>query len=76
MISYFSVALHHHSGGVVRFAAPRMRLPFCAPPSLARARTLRKKFRAMATPPSAALLEMQIPVFVLDNNRFGFGRDN
>ena len=50
-----------------------MRLPVCAPPSLTRESALRKKVRAMATAPSAALLEMRIFVFVLENNRAGFG---
>ena len=76
MISYFSVALHHQPGGVVRFAAPRMRLPVCAPPpSLTLAWQVRKNLRTVATPPSAALLELQIPSLILDDNRAGRGRE-
>ena len=52
-------------------AAPRLR----PPPSLTLAWQVRKNLRTVATPPSAALLEMQIPSLILDDNRAGRGRE-
>ena len=63
----FDAELHGRTGTLECFASMAM--------LFTDAWTLRKCFRVWETMPSAALLEMQFPFCVLDNNRVGFGRD-